>query len=94
MANVIQEIPCTTHTCDRRTRFVPLPAFIYKDAYTFYLPIYFKDGIRIEVEALGENEEMITGVGPVYLLHCVAGGTKIEACDSHPTASSSSAPVT
>jgi hypothetical protein len=39
------------------TRFVPLPAFIYKDAYNFYLPIYFKDGIRIEVEALDEIDE-------------------------------------
>ena len=42
--------------------FVPFPAFIYKDAYNFYLPIYFSNGIRIEVEALDEINEFYTQI--------------------------------
>jgi len=42
------------------TSFVPFPAFIYKDAYNFYLPIYFSNGIRIEIEALDEINEFYT----------------------------------
>jgi hypothetical protein len=44
------------------TRFVPFPAFNYKDAYNFYLPIYFKYGVRIEVEALDEIDEFYTQI--------------------------------
>jgi hypothetical protein len=44
------------------TQFVPFPASIYKDAYNFYLPIYFKNGIRIEVEALDEIDEFYTQI--------------------------------
>src|SRR6516164_5737879 len=33
------------------TAFVPFPAFVFKDAYNLYLPIYFSNGIRIEAEA-------------------------------------------
>jgi hypothetical protein len=44
------------------TRFVPFPAFIYKDAYNFYLPIYFTHGIRIEIEALDEINEFYTQI--------------------------------
>ncbi len=44
------------------TNFVPFPAFIYKDAYNFYLPIYFTNGIRIEVEALDEINEFYTQI--------------------------------
>jgi len=44
------------------TSFVPFPAFLYKDAYNFYLPIYFTNGIRIEVEALDEINEFYTQI--------------------------------
>jgi hypothetical protein len=44
------------------TAFVPYPAFIYKDAYNFYLPIYFSTGIRIEAEALDEINEFYTQI--------------------------------
>lgn len=44
------------------TSFVPLPAFIYKDAYNFYLPIYFSNGIRVEIEALDEVNEFYTQI--------------------------------
>ena len=44
------------------TAFVPYPAFIYKDAYNFYLPIYFSSGIRIEAEALDEINEFYTQI--------------------------------
>ncbi len=44
------------------TRYVPLPAFNYKDAYNFYLPIYFTNGIRIEVEALTDLDEFYTQI--------------------------------
>jgi hypothetical protein len=44
------------------TSFIPFPAFIYKDAYNFYLPIYFTNGIRIEVEALDEINEFYTQI--------------------------------
>jgi hypothetical protein len=33
------------------TRFTPLPAFNYKGAFNFYLPVFFEHGIRIEMEA-------------------------------------------
>ena len=44
------------------TRFVPFPAFNYKDAYNFYLPIYFTNGVRIEIEALDEINEFYTQI--------------------------------
>jgi hypothetical protein len=44
------------------TRFVPLPAFNYKGAFNFYLPIYFTRGIRMEVEAMGPIEEFYTQI--------------------------------
>ena len=44
------------------TNFVPFPAFIYKDAYNFYLPIHFTNGIRIEIEALDEINEFYTQI--------------------------------
>src|SRR5215469_4426556 len=44
------------------TNFVPFPAFIYKDAYNIYLPIYFVRGIRIELEAAGELSELYTQI--------------------------------
>jgi len=44
------------------TRYVPLPAFIYKDAYNFYIPIYFGHGIKIEIEALDEINEFYTQI--------------------------------
>ena len=43
-------------------RYVPLPVFIYKDAYNFYLPIYFSQGIKIEIEALDEINEFYTQI--------------------------------
>jgi D-arabinan exo alpha-(1,3)/(1,5)-arabinofuranosidase (non-reducing end) len=39
------------------TRFVPLPAFNYKGAFNFYLPIFFTRGLRFEIEATDEVEE-------------------------------------
>jgi Protein of unknown function (DUF2961) len=39
------------------TRFVLLPAFNYKGAFNFYLPIFFTRGIRFEIEATDEVEE-------------------------------------
>src|SRR5215469_6798709 len=39
------------------SRFVPLPAFNYKGAFNFYLPIYFDRGIRVEIEATDEVNE-------------------------------------
>jgi hypothetical protein len=44
------------------TAIVPYPSFIYKDAYNFYLPIYFSSGIRIEAEALDEINEFYTQI--------------------------------
>jgi hypothetical protein len=44
------------------TAIVPFPAFIYKDAYNFYLPIYFSGSIRIEAEALDEINEFYTQI--------------------------------
>ncbi len=44
------------------TRFVPLPAFIYKDAYNIYLPVYFARGIRIELEAVDDLSELYTQI--------------------------------
>src|SRR5215469_6093133 len=43
-------------------RYVPLPVFIYKDAYNFYIPIYFGHGIKIEIEALDEINEFYTQI--------------------------------
>src|SRR6266487_281002 len=43
-------------------RFVPLPAFTYKGAFNFYLPIFFTRGIRIEIEATDEIEEFYTQI--------------------------------
>lgn len=43
-------------------RFVPLPAFNYKGAFNFYLPIFFTRGIRIEMEATDEIEEFYTQI--------------------------------
>jgi hypothetical protein len=43
-------------------RFVPFPAFVYKDAYNMYLPIYFTNGIRIEIEPLDEINEFYTQI--------------------------------
>jgi hypothetical protein len=40
------------------TAYVPFPAFLYKDAYNLYLPVYFSNGIRIEAEALDEISEL------------------------------------
>ena len=39
------------------SRFVPLPAFNYKGAFNFYLPIFFDHGIRVEVEAADDIAE-------------------------------------
>jgi hypothetical protein len=39
------------------SRFVPLPAFNYKGAFNFYLPIFFDRGVRVEVEAADEIQE-------------------------------------
>ncbi len=44
------------------TRFVPFPAFIYKDAYNLYLPVYFARGIRIELEAVDDLSELYTQI--------------------------------
>jgi Protein of unknown function (DUF2961) len=44
------------------TRFVPLPAFNYKGAFNFYLPIFFTRGIRFEIEATDEVEEFYTQI--------------------------------
>jgi hypothetical protein len=44
------------------TDIVPYPSFIYKDAYNFYLPIYFSSGIRIEAEALDEIDEFYSQI--------------------------------
>ena len=44
------------------TRFVPFPAFIYKDAYNIYLPVYFARGIRIELEAVDDLSELYTQI--------------------------------
>jgi hypothetical protein len=43
-------------------RFVPLPAFNYKGAFNFYLPIFFDRGIRIEIEATDEIAEFYTQI--------------------------------
>jgi len=42
--------------------YVPFPAFIYMDAYNFYLPIFFGKSIRIEVEALSDMQEFYTQI--------------------------------
>lgn len=44
------------------TRFVPLPAFNYKGAFNFYLPIFFTRSILIEMEAVDEIEEFYTQI--------------------------------
>lgn len=43
-------------------RYVPMPAFNYKGAFNFYLPIYFAHRIRIEIEAEGEIQEFYTQI--------------------------------
>jgi hypothetical protein len=42
--------------------YVPLPAFNFKGAYNFYLPISFIRGVRIEVEAMENLEEFYTQI--------------------------------
>jgi len=44
------------------TRYVPMPAFVYKGAYNFYLPVWFARGLRIEVEAIEDVEEFYTQI--------------------------------
>jgi hypothetical protein len=44
------------------TQSVPFPAFNYKGAFNFYLPIFFNRGIRIEIEAMEEIEEFYTQI--------------------------------
>jgi hypothetical protein len=44
------------------TRYVPLPASIFKGAFNLYLPIFFERGVRIEVEALENLDEFYTQV--------------------------------
>lgn len=44
------------------TRYIPFPAFVYKDTYNFYLPIFFGKSIRIEVEALSDMQEFYTQI--------------------------------
>jgi len=39
------------------TRFVPLPAFNYRGAFNFYLPIFFRRGVRMEIEAVDDVDE-------------------------------------
>ncbi|MBV9574839.1 MAG: DUF2961 domain-containing protein [Acidobacteriales bacterium] len=43
-------------------RFAPLPAFNYKGAFNFYLPIFFDRGVRIEIEATDEIAEFYTQI--------------------------------
>jgi hypothetical protein len=43
-------------------RFVPLPAFNYKGAFNFYLPIFFSRSIRIEIEAVNDISEFYTQI--------------------------------
>ncbi|HYK90577.1 MAG TPA: DUF2961 domain-containing protein [Acidobacteriota bacterium] len=38
-------------------RFMPQPAFNYEGGYNLYLPVYFRAGIRIEMEALDDLDE-------------------------------------
>ncbi|MBV9767275.1 MAG: DUF2961 domain-containing protein [Acidobacteriaceae bacterium] len=47
---------------DTGTRHVPLPAFVYKGAYNFYLPVWFAYGLRIEAEAIEDVEEFYTQI--------------------------------
>jgi hypothetical protein len=43
-------------------RLVPLPAFNYKGAFNFYLPIFFDRGVRIEIQATDEISEFYTQI--------------------------------
>ncbi len=43
-------------------RFVPQPAFNYRGAFNFYLPIFFERAIRIEIEAAGDLAEFYTQI--------------------------------
>ncbi len=38
-------------------RYVPQPAFNYEGGYNLYLPIHFRAGIRVEMEALDDLDE-------------------------------------
>ena len=38
-------------------RYVPEPAFNYEGAFNLYLPIFFRTGLRVEIEALDNLEE-------------------------------------
>jgi hypothetical protein len=38
-------------------RYMPQPAFNYEGGYNLYLPIYFRAGIRVEMEALDDLDE-------------------------------------
>ena len=44
------------------TPLVPLPAFDYKGAFNFHLPIFFTRRIRIEIEAADEVDEFYTQI--------------------------------
>jgi hypothetical protein len=44
------------------TRYLPLPAFNYKGAFNFYLPILFSRGLRMEIEPLGDVDEFYTQI--------------------------------
>jgi len=43
-------------------RYMPVPAFNYKGAFNFYLPIYFERGIRVEIEAARDIQEFYTQI--------------------------------
>ena len=38
-------------------RYVPEPAFNYEGAFNIYLPVFFRSGLRVEIEALDDLEE-------------------------------------
>ncbi len=38
-------------------RYMPQPAFNYEGGYNLYLPVYFRAGIRVEIEALDDLDE-------------------------------------
>jgi len=38
-------------------RYVPEPAFNYEGAFNIYLPVFFQNGLRVEIEALDNLEE-------------------------------------
>jgi hypothetical protein len=58
LAGPIDEICLAAET--QGSRYAPQPAFNFKRSFNLYLPIYFANGIRIEIQSLGDFRQFYT----------------------------------